>query len=108
MKKSRRLRLLALALVFAMIGSSVIYTNLDQEGKKSEEQSGLEDNDATGIEEIALNEAEETEDAVNNPIKNKDAVNAPVKTKDAVDNPEETKGVVGNPEETKDAADEPE
>ena len=55
-----------------------------------------------------MNEAEETEDAVNNPIKNKDAVNAPVKTKDAVDNPEETKGVVGNPEETKDAADEPE
>lgn len=108
MKKSRRLRLLALALAFIMVGSSVVYTNLDQEGKKSEEQTVLEDNDATEIEEIASNELEETESASNQSVKTKDTVDESAKTEEVVDKPEKTKDTVNAPEESKDVVDEPE
>ena len=108
MKKSRRIRLLALALVFAMIGSSVVYTNLDQEGKKSEEQTVLEHNDATEIEEVASNELEETESASNQSVKTKDTVDESAKTEEVVDKPEENKDTADVPEENKDAADVPE
>ena len=108
MKKSRRLRLLALALAFIMVGSSVIYTNLDQEGKKSEEQSVFEDNDVAEIEEVASNELEETESESNQSVKTKDTVNAPEENKDAADAPEENKDAVNAPEENKDTVDTPE
>ena len=58
--------MVVLALVLIVIVSSVAYTKLYQEGKKSEEQRTLEDENATEIDKFASNTEKETKDAGGN------------------------------------------